>query len=107
MASVAPAAAAAAETATAAILARLCFVDLDLSAIEHLAVHGLRCGLRLAVGRHLDERKALALARVAIGDQAHRVYRAARRESLAQRLRGSAVRQIADVKFPAHGYLLR
>src|SRR5512147_669945 len=80
---------AATTAATAARALRLGFVDFDLATVERLAVHGLRGRLRLRIRGHLDEAEALALAAVAIGDQADGIDSAARSKCFAQRLFGS------------------
>src|SRR5262249_12365719 len=67
-ATAAVAARAAATTAAAAWtgLARLSFVHPQRAPVDLRAVHGLDCGLRIGVGRHLDEREAARAAGIAI-----------------------------------------
>src|SRR6185503_2638160 len=109
-ATAAAAVAAATTTATAAAATRrlrLGLVDLDLTTVERRAVQLLDRGLRFGIARHLDEAEAFALTRLAVADDRNRIDRAAFAERLADALLTGRIRKVADVKFSAHGYLLR
>src|SRR5690606_18468270 len=58
------------------------------------------------IGRHFDESKPLAAARVAVGDQLCRLHGAAFRKLGGQTLLGHRVRQIPHVELSTHWYLL-
>src|SRR5262249_50311968 len=95
-------AAAVATTAAATRRLRLRFADLDLTAVERRTVQRLDRRLRFAVGRHLDEAEAFALARVAVRDEVDRLDGAVRAERGAHRGVSRRIRKIADVEFSAH-----
>src|SRR4051794_29467173 len=79
--------------ATRTLFARLGFVDGQGAAIDLLAIEGGDDGLRLFIGRHLDEAEALAAAAVAIGDDFRALHGAVRAAELLEIRAGGVVRK--------------
>src|SRR5205807_7414198 len=88
--------------ATAAVLPGLGLIDRQAAAVHLFAVHRGDGGLRLLVGAHFDEAKALGTAGVAVHDDLGGLDRAVRREHLFEVAVGHAVGQVPDVQLPAH-----
>ncbi len=64
------------------------FIDSDLAAVEAGTIEFLDSFLRLALARHLDKAKALALTRITIRDHVDPIDRAALAKRILQSLLG-------------------
>ncbi len=96
-------AATAATKATRALFARTGFIVHQRAAVEGLAIHSVDAGLRLGIGAHFHEAEALGTARVAIHHDLGGRDRTELCERLLQIFVAYAVREVADIKFIAHG----
>src|SRR5947209_14987894 len=85
-----------------AAFTRLRDVDVQVPAVEVVAVKSSDGGLALLLRGHLDEAEAARAARVAVFDDRRRLDRAGLREMLAEIFARSLVREITDVKFHGH-----
>src|SRR5262245_44237517 len=98
----APASTSSPATLAAAILARPCLVDRQVSAVVLAPIEGFDGGLSLGIGPHLDETKPLRPARLPIHDDLNALHCAKLRE---QRLEAGLIRvetQVADVELLSH-----
>jgi len=86
-----------AAAATRAVFARLGFIDGQRAAVVLLAIEARNRGLRLFVGAHLHESKALTAARVAVRNDFRRLHASVRREQLFQIRARCVVAQITYV----------
>jgi hypothetical protein len=79
------------------------FVHVELAPIHVSAIEATNCFVSVAIVRHFDETEAFAAASLAITDYFCRVNDASLREQLMKIAIGRTVREIAYIKFLAHG----
>jgi len=77
-------------------------VDLELPALEYLAVYAGDGGLGLLDRAHLHKAKALGSARVAVSDDFHGINAAVILEKRAERTLNGIVAEVPDVEFITH-----
>ena len=80
-----------------ALFARARLVDLKRSAIQISAIHGIDCGLALAVTRHFNKPEPARPVLDTIEDHARRAHSAVLLESAAQILIGCRIRKISHI----------
>src|ERR671939_410693 len=94
--------AAEAATASPAIFARACFIDVQVTTTQIRTIKLLDGFLALLLGSHFNEAEAARAARLAILNHSGRLDRPGLREELLQIIARSLEREVADVKFHRH-----